>query len=129
MLNSVCRPVLMDKMLCLFIHKNCASEFWFNRVRPVSSGRVGFIFQSQRSDPFSAAILRTITKQSLVFYLSHKDPIHYGISQKSTVFLSIATRKFLKQFALDVEHSSANAHFNAKRRFPRSCRLLVITFR
>jgi hypothetical protein len=52
--------------------------------------------------PFSCAVIRRITKQSLVSYPVGKDPVRFGISQKATVLLSIAAGVFLRRLAAEV---------------------------
>jgi hypothetical protein len=56
--------------------------------------------------PFSIASIRKITRQSLISFGPGRDPIRYGLTQKSAVLLSMAASAFIQHLASDVARVS-----------------------
>jgi hypothetical protein len=64
--------------------------------------------------PFSCAVIRRITKQSLVSYPVGKDRVRFGISQKATVLLSLAAGVFLQQLAVEMRPKCTNTRVSRR---------------
>jgi hypothetical protein len=56
--------------------------------------------------PFSSAVIRKITRQSLISFPADREPVRYGLTQKSIALLSIAAGLFLRRLAADVGSES-----------------------